>query len=183
MDRVVIDWPSGTTAGTVRVRRSTDSSPSPSPRADAMSDATRSIATGAERVGARVAALERASIRAISSRFSSRSVLVAAQLRYHMLGGYDRLVLALGVCTRDRSAALVVRPRQGRQPAERLHQRHQPHAAARSRRAARSGRSRSAAFSRSRRSTSSGIATTISGIRPTSRSARCCSSRRIACRC
>ena len=26
-------------------------------------------------------------------------VLVAAQLRYHMLGGYDRLVLALGVCT------------------------------------------------------------------------------------
>lgn len=26
-------------------------------------------------------------------------VLVAAQLRYHMLGGYDRLVLALAVCT------------------------------------------------------------------------------------
>src|SRR5438034_4816202 len=25
-------------------------------------------------------------------------VLVAAQLRYHMVGGYDRLVLALGVC-------------------------------------------------------------------------------------
>ena len=26
-------------------------------------------------------------------------VLVAAQLRYHMLGGYERLVLALAVCT------------------------------------------------------------------------------------
>ena len=26
-------------------------------------------------------------------------VLVAAQLRYHMVGGYDRLLLALGVCT------------------------------------------------------------------------------------
>ena len=25
-------------------------------------------------------------------------VLVAAQLRYHMLGSYDRLALALGVC-------------------------------------------------------------------------------------
>src|SRR5215212_11706657 len=26
-------------------------------------------------------------------------VLVAAQLRYHMLGSYDRLIVALGVCT------------------------------------------------------------------------------------
>src|SRR5438045_7489558 len=26
-------------------------------------------------------------------------VLVAAQLRYHMVGGYDRLVVALGACT------------------------------------------------------------------------------------
>jgi Na+-transporting NADH:ubiquinone oxidoreductase subunit NqrB len=62
-----------------------------------MSDAT--LATAAERN-----ALERAWQRA--SRIDPRYliaflitlVLVAAQLRYHMVGGYERLALALGVC-------------------------------------------------------------------------------------
>ena len=31
-------------------------------------------------------------------------VLVAAQLRYHMLGSYDRLVVALGVCLATEAA-------------------------------------------------------------------------------
>ena len=56
-------------------------------------------------------------------------VLVVAQLRYHMVGGYERLRRRARRVHGDGGAALLVRPRQGRQPAERVHQRHQPHAA------------------------------------------------------
>src|SRR5947207_4666505 len=76
---------------------SIDLSRSSSRRADAMSDAMQ--ATAEER-NALVRWWERAS--RIDPRyliaFLITLVLVAAQVRYHMLGSYDRLVVALGVC-------------------------------------------------------------------------------------
>ena len=109
-------------------------------------------------------------------------VLVAAQLRYHMVGGYDRLVLALAVCTAteallswfDRgrivnllsayisgiSLTLLIKPQGGALWPFAL-----------------------GGFLAISSSTSYAIATTISGIRPTSRSAPCCSPRRTASPC
>jgi Na+-translocating ferredoxin:NAD+ oxidoreductase RnfD subunit len=68
-----------------------------------MSDATH-LATGERNVIAR--AWQRAS--RIDPRyliaFLITLVLVAAQLRYHMVGGYDRLLLALGACVATEAA-------------------------------------------------------------------------------
>ena len=62
-----------------------------------MSEATRA-ATGERNALARTWAAGRKIDPRYLIAFLITLVLVAAQLRYHMVGGYDRLVLALGVC-------------------------------------------------------------------------------------
>src|ERR671915_1788908 len=75
-------------------------SPSPSRSADAVRDATHGADATAEQRNALARWWERG--RKLDPRyliaFLITLVLVAAQLRYHMLGSYDRLVLALAVC-------------------------------------------------------------------------------------
>jgi Na+-translocating ferredoxin:NAD+ oxidoreductase RnfD subunit len=72
------------------------SSPPPKPSAEAMSDATHATAerNALERWWERLSKVDPRYLIA----FLITLVLVAAQLRYHVLGSYDRLVLALGVC-------------------------------------------------------------------------------------
>src|SRR5918992_589618 len=75
-------------------------SPSPSRSADAVRDATHGADATAEQRNALARWWERGS--KLDPRyliaFLITLVLVAAQLRYHMFGGYERLLLALGVC-------------------------------------------------------------------------------------
>src|ERR671915_1236785 len=75
-------------------------SPSPSRSADAVRDATHGADATAEQRNALARWWERG--RKLDPRyliaFLITLVLVAAQLRYHMFGSYDRLVLALAVC-------------------------------------------------------------------------------------
>src|SRR5918992_1957034 len=75
-------------------------SPSPSRSADAVRDATHGADATAEQRNTLARWWERGS--KLDPRyliaFLITLVLVAAQLRYHMFGGYDRLVLALAAC-------------------------------------------------------------------------------------
>src|SRR5215210_876706 len=70
-------------------------SPSPGPDSDAVSGATHAVGRNpTARWWERASKIDPRYLIA----FLITLVLVTAQLRYHMVGGYDRLVLALGVC-------------------------------------------------------------------------------------
>src|SRR5439155_24427169 len=64
---------------------------------EAVSEATR-VATSERNALARTWEIGRKIDPRYLIAFLITLVLVAAELRYHMVGGYDRLVLALGVC-------------------------------------------------------------------------------------
>ena len=124
-----IQWPSGTRQVLVATH---DRSLRHRHRAGAMSDASRTTElarAGGERRSRDSGSARAASIRAISSRCSSRSCCWSRSCATTWSAATTRLALALGVCMATEAVLLLVRPRQGRQPAERLHQRHQPDAA------------------------------------------------------
>ena len=172
VDRVAVGRAPGTRAPADRPHRHHH-------RAGSMSDATPATASATTARRSRSRFWQRTS--RIDPRYLIAGlvtlVLLVAQFRYHMVGGYSG--------SRSRSASAWRRKRcsPGSTAAASSTCRAPTSAASASpcspsRREARSGRSSSAASSRSRPSTCCATATSTSGTRPTSPSARCCSPRR-----